>query len=87
MRSRCNPSKAAALIVGLLLAIQATTVSADTLLIDFNDSGTLDLTDGVGVFNFLFLGGAVPADPGPLTEPCGPDPTDDPFDCATYTNC
>ncbi|MEE2672540.1 MAG: PEP-CTERM sorting domain-containing protein [Myxococcota bacterium] len=40
MRSRCNPSKAAALIVGLLLAIQATTVSADTLLIDFNDSGT-----------------------------------------------
>jgi len=54
---------------------------------DFNDSGTLDLTDGVGVFNFLFLGGAVPADPGPLTEPCGPDPTDDPFDCETYTNC
>ena len=55
---------------------------------DVNDSGTIDLTDGVGIFNFLFLGGLPPADPGPLTQPCGPDPSDsDPFDCESYTHC
>jgi len=44
-------------------------------------SFTQDLTDAIAALQFLFMGGAPPASPGPTT--CGPDPTADTLpDCA-----
>jgi hypothetical protein len=44
---------------------------------DANDSSDLDITDGIFVLDFLFLGG--PGIPAPGIEACGVDPTPDPF--------
>ena len=52
---------------------------------DVNDDGVLNITTAVFVFNWLFLGGPLPSAPGPAT--CGPDPTADDLDCASYDNC
>jgi hypothetical protein len=41
---------------------------------DANDSQEVDLTDGIYVFNFLFLGGSQPPPPYPAA---GVDPTAD----------
>jgi hypothetical protein len=52
---------------------------------DADDNGDLQLTDAVRILGVLFLGqGVIPA-PGPTTEPCGPDPTDDALECAEYS--
>jgi len=52
---------------------------------DSDDSGVLDISDGVNIVSVLFLGtGGIPA-PGPTA--CGPDPTDDPLDCAAFAPC
>jgi len=51
---------------------------------DANDSGVLDLSDGVYLLAYLFLGG--PAPPAPFPD-CGTDPTDDELDCASYEGC
>ena len=52
---------------------------------DADDSGEIELTDAVYLLNFLFLGGDSPPVPGPLE--CGPDPTEDPLDCAAFPPC
>ena len=52
---------------------------------DANDDGVLNITTGVFVFNWLFLGGPQPTAPGPTA--CGPDPSADELDCASYDNC
>jgi hypothetical protein len=59
---------------------------------DSNDSGSLDLTDGVYLFNWLFLGGPDPLAPGPVSQPCGEDPTEDAgpggdLGCLEYDSC
>lgn len=51
---------------------------------DANDDGNLDIADAVYVLSQLFSGGPDPAPPFPG---CGPDPTDDPNDCASYNGC
>ena len=54
---------------------------------DSNADGTLNITDGIYVLNFLFLGGPDPLDPGP--NDCGEDPTEagDPLDCGSFPPC
>jgi len=55
---------------------------------DADDDGVLRLNDAIYVLNFLFLGGETPPDPGPVSEPCGPDPgPEDALGCDSYTNC
>ena len=56
---------------------------------DPNDDGALNITDGIFLLNYLFLGGPAPADPGPPEAPCGPDPAGSPGDlgCETYRSC
>jgi hypothetical protein len=52
---------------------------------DANDDGEVNITDGIYILNFLFLGGPAPADPG---ASCGPDPVGSPdLGCETYDNC
>ena len=46
---------------------------------DADDSGTVNITDGIFILSFLFGGQAAPPPPHEL---CGPDPTDDPVECA-----
>jgi bacillolysin len=52
---------------------------------DADDSGALDITDGIRTLHWLFTGGVIPPLPGP--HDCGPDPTDDLLDCASYPDC
>jgi hypothetical protein len=54
-----------------------------------NDDGKLDLSDPIGLLGFLFQGGKPPASPGPVGNPCGPDPQDSVNDlgCDRYTHC
>ena len=53
---------------------------------DFNDDGSLNTSDSVGLLNFLRVSGGVPpVTPGPIV--CGPDPTLDPLPPYTYTSC
>jgi hypothetical protein len=48
---------------------------------DGNADGEVNITDGIFVLNFLFLGGPEPPAPGPTD--CGPDETeDDNAECA-----
>ncbi len=52
---------------------------------DSDDSGELDITDGIKTLQVLFLGlGSIPA-PGRLT--CGVDPTTDNLSCDAYDSC
>ena len=46
---------------------------------DVDDSGSVDLTDAVYLLNYLFIGGAAPAEP----VACGLDPTGDNLSCET----
>jgi hypothetical protein len=52
---------------------------------DPNDDSTVNITDGIYVLNFLFLGGPSPADPGPMV--CGADPTQDALTSCAYSHC
>ena len=51
---------------------------------DVNDTGVIDLTDGVLVLNFLF---AMGAEPGMPFAECGPDPTPDELTCDAFVPC
>jgi hypothetical protein len=58
---------------------------------DGDNDGSIDLSDAIGLMNFLFLAGVPPAQPGPATLPCGPDP-DPPgspkdLGCESYRAC
>ncbi|OUU23368.1 MAG: hypothetical protein CBC13_05815 [Planctomycetia bacterium TMED53] len=51
---------------------------------DANDDGGINIADAIAALGSLFSGS------GPLPDPfgvCGPDPTDDPLDCAAYDPC
>lgn len=48
---------------------------------DTNDDGGIDISDAVGILNFLFLGGNEPKLPYPEL---GYDMTDDTLDCQEY---
>ena len=48
---------------------------------DANDDGVVDVSDVVVTLLELFVGGLIP-DPGPSS--CGPDPTEDELECASY---
>ena len=53
---------------------------------DANDSGGVDLSDGVFTLQYLFSGGGPHPSPGP--ETCGPDtPGDDALTCESSPNC
>ena len=52
---------------------------------DTDDSGRVDVADSIGTFNWLFLGQAPPAMPGP--ELCGVDPTPQGPGCNAYSEC
>ncbi len=58
---------------------------------DVNNDGAVNITDPVGLLGFLFGGEGVVAPPGPVSEPCGPDPdapnTAGDLGCGSYTNC
>jgi len=72
-------------ILGVLFLGQGTIPCLDAS--DADDNGELQLTDAIRILGVLFLGqGTIPA-PGPTTDPCGQDPTDDALDCGTYTRC
>ncbi|MBI4586444.1 MAG: PKD domain-containing protein [Planctomycetes bacterium] len=51
---------------------------------DVDDTGVVDITDAVSLLTFLFLGGEGPLPPFPG---CGPDPTGDDLNCASYPHC
>ena len=52
---------------------------------DANGDGQINITDGIFILNFLFLGGA-PL-PAPGVESCGVDSTEDALDCLDQTPC
>jgi hypothetical protein len=58
---------------------------------DPNDDGNTNITDGIYILNYLFLGGPSPLSPGPPGKgaPCGPDRAGSPKDlgCLSYTRC
>src|SRR5262245_57516850 len=51
---------------------------------DANDSEEVDLSDGVYILAYLFLGGSEPPAPFPG---CGADPTDEALDCRSHAFC
>jgi trypsin-like peptidase len=51
---------------------------------DFDDNGTVDLSDVIGLLDSLFLGGVDPAAPFPG---CGSDPSTDSLGCGSYEAC
>ena len=53
---------------------------------DIDDGGTVELTDAIRLFRYLFLGGAEPVAPG--ARACGTDPSgDDLLGCASVPEC
>jgi hypothetical protein len=54
-----------------------------------NDAAQMNITTGIYLLNFLFLGGPEPPSPGPAEKPCGPDPDESPSNlgCDEYTKC
>ncbi|OUU23872.1 MAG: hypothetical protein CBC13_04620, partial [Planctomycetia bacterium TMED53] len=52
---------------------------------DANDDGSTNIADAVYVLANLFSGG--PGMPAPTGPACGPDPTTDALDCASYNSC
>ena len=53
---------------------------------DPDNNGAIQLTDGIFILNFLFLGGEAPPAPG---LDCGEDPAepDDGLGCETFDSC
>ena len=51
---------------------------------DVDDSGAIDLSDGIALISYLFL--AAPR-PGPMLAVCWFDPADDPLDCQEFQGC
>lgn len=51
---------------------------------DVNDDGLSDVSDAVLLLASLFVAGTPPV---PAPQTCGPDPTDDALDCASYPGC
>jgi hypothetical protein len=51
---------------------------------DVDDTGVLDVTDGVYLLLHLFLGGPAPGEP---FRSCGVDPTEDDLGCASFPPC
>ncbi|MGQ9591499.1 MAG: hypothetical protein ACUVYA_14545 [Planctomycetota bacterium] len=70
-------------------AASAGTVVVRVEAANANDDDSINITDGIFVLNYLFLGGPAPAPPGPPEEPCGPDPQGSPTNlgCASYPHC
>ena len=56
---------------------------------DPDANGAIQLTDGIFILNFLFLGGDTPPAPGmPGLGACGPDTeADDSIGCDSYSSC
>jgi hypothetical protein len=52
--------------------------------LDFDDSGTLNVSDGIYLLGFLFRGGPPPPPP---TASCGDDPTEDGLTCDSSAAC
>jgi hypothetical protein len=72
-------------ILGVLFLGQGSIGCLDAA--DSDDNGDLQLTDAIRILGVLFLGqGSIPA-PGPTSDPCGIDPTQDDLDCADYPSC
>jgi hypothetical protein len=72
-------------ILGVLFLGQGSIPCDDAA--DADDNGQLQLTDAIRILGVLFLGtGTIPA-PGPTSDPCGADPTEDGLGCASYTRC
>ncbi|HIA27462.1 MAG TPA: hypothetical protein EYN79_04970 [Planctomycetes bacterium] len=51
---------------------------------DFDDNGSLDLSDAIAIFGYLFINGSPP--PAPF-ETCGPDTTPDGLNCTSHSHC
>ena len=51
---------------------------------DSDGNGNMDITDGIYLLDFMFLGGPEPPPPFP---DCGPDPTIDELTCDTFPPC
>lgn len=51
---------------------------------DFNDNGSLDIQDAIGIFQYLFINGSPP--PAPFGV-CGADPTQDGLNCTSHSPC
>jgi len=84
-RGDCNDSGSFDISDGIFLLDylfgQTQTVNcADTC--DCNDDGSMNIADVVYALAYLFNGG--PELPDPFQVICGPDPTDDALDCASY---
>jgi len=72
--------------ISILRFLFAGTAEIDCLdAADTDDSGQVDITDGVRVLDHLFLGGDPPPAPGP--SECGEDPTADLLGCAAPPGC
>ena len=56
---------------------------------DSNNDGSANITDPIFILNYLFLGGAAPASPGPTTCGADTDALGSPGDmgCASYAKC
>jgi len=52
---------------------------------DCNDDGNIDIGDAICILDSLFGMPAIP--PRPPFPDCGPDPTDDPLTCDSFTPC
>ncbi len=52
---------------------------------DVDDDGSLGHADPIDLLAYLFENGPAPPAPGP--NACGPDPTDDALDCASFEPC
>ncbi|MEM7233112.1 MAG: right-handed parallel beta-helix repeat-containing protein [Planctomycetota bacterium] len=51
---------------------------------DADDNSFVEITDGVFILRYLFIGGIQP--PAPFNA-CGPDPSRDPLPCTSYPGC
>lgn len=52
---------------------------------DIDDSGVLEITDAIALFNYLVRAGPTPVAPGPTA--CGADTTVDDLGCETFAPC
>lgn len=72
-------------VMGILFyVLEGTGTPACEKAIDTNDDGILDISDAVGLLNYLYGSGGVIPFPSP-TDDCSPDPTPDTLDCFENT--